>query len=97
LCFVASYNQLWKLGGTEIGIDFVENIFNPSYILGNRQVSVHSIITSTDKIFFSNYDVINGYELWVSNGSVFSTYLVCDLRTGNKNTVTGGNFGLQNQ
>jgi hypothetical protein len=26
----------------------------------------------------------------VSDGSVSSTYLVCDLRTGNKNTVTGG-------
>jgi ELWxxDGT repeat protein len=92
LYFVANYNQLWKSDGTEAGTKFVLDIPKPGTSLDNERIFPSLIITSSNKILFSNYEPQTGYELWISEGTAVSTRLLKNIVT-----TTASSAGSRNQ
>lgn len=91
LYFVANYNQLWKSDGTEAGTKFVLIIPKPGTSMDNERIFPSFIISSTNKVFFSNYDPQTGYELWISEGTPESTRLLKNIATSTASSAGSSN------
>ncbi len=76
---------LWKTDGTAAG---TEEIVIPG--LTFWQAPVGKI---NNKLIFYGYDVVNGAEPWVSDGTVTGTYMLADINAGTANSTTSS---LQN-
>lgn len=88
LYFVANYDQLWQSDGSDVGTNFVTDIPKPNYYANDQRIFLNSIVTSSGKIFFSNYDATTGYELWVSNGTPETTNPLKNISTGSEGSAS---------
>ncbi|GGD43726.1 hypothetical protein GCM10011514_04560 [Emticicia aquatilis] len=77
-------NELWKTDGTVTGTVFVQNIAKPDGLSPFDITSLEYIYTSTNQLFYKNYDAQNNYELWIYDG--VSSKLVKNIVTTSSNS-----------
>ena len=79
--------ELWRTDGTTTGTFLVKDIDPGKLILGNRTLpfsSNPSALTAFDgKLYFQATDVVDGSQLWVSDGTAAGTRRVTDVNSGN--------------
>lgn len=84
LFFKANNDELWQSDGTETGTTFVLNIPKPANSADSYRVTPEFVYTSTNQLYFSNYDAINDFELWKSDGTIQNTGLLKNITTRSK-------------
>lgn len=85
LFFRANNNdEAWQTDGTPAGTTFIQTIPNPEGVSANNIINPEFIYTSTNQLFFKNYDSQNNYELWRSDG--INTSMVKNIITGNQSS-----------
>jgi ELWxxDGT repeat protein len=73
--------SLYKSNGTEGNLTLLRNFNEPPGFM----------YAFNDRILFAADNDLNGYELWISDGSIVGTYQLKDINSG-----TGGSFDLYN-
>ncbi len=91
---------IWQSDGTAAGTklfkDFTYgNIQNPSILLPvkNNSDAGTQFLFQGNKFFFTAYDGLHGYQLWVSDGTLANTKLITINPTGNAIDTTQNNNG----
>lgn len=85
LFFRANNNdEVWQTDGTSAGTTFIKTIPKPEGTSSNNIINPEFIYTSTNQLFFKNYDSQNNYELWKSDG--INTSIVKNIITGNQSS-----------
>ncbi|GAB2645505.1 hypothetical protein GCM10027035_44510 [Emticicia sediminis] len=85
LLFRANNNdEIWQTDGTLAGTTFLQTIPKPEGISTNNTINPEFIYTSTNQLFFKNYDIQNNYELWKSDG--INTSMVKNIVTENQSS-----------
>lgn len=82
--------QIWKSDGTGAGTSLVytmpqAGISNTNIWTSDRD-GKHNFSISGNSMFFNGYDVINGNELWVTDGTAAGTHIVKDIKSGTGNS-----------
>jgi ELWxxDGT repeat protein len=72
--------ELWKSDGTENGTVMVKNINESSE--NDYNTAPKNLFAFQDKLYFSAYTNVNGWELWVSDGTANGTILLKDINEG---------------
>lgn len=72
-------NEVWQTDGSNSGTIFVQNIPKPAGSATVNTTTPEYIYTSTNQLFFKNYDSQNNYELWKSDG--LTTSIVKNINT----------------
>ncbi|MEQ1906802.1 MAG: ELWxxDGT repeat protein, partial [Pirellulaceae bacterium] len=75
-----SGNELWKSNGSSTGTTLIKDIADGSY--GFYSSDPHNLINANGTLMFAANNVVNGIEMWRSNGSATGTVLVKDLNPG---------------
>lgn len=85
---------LWMTDGTKTGTKKIKSISRYSFPQNdnNKQNIVSQITVFKNKIYMTIKDEINGYELWVSDGTDTGTHLLLDIFEGFSNGNPRGYF-----
>lgn len=86
--------EIWRTDGTVAGTNLIMTPPNAvglsnasSFYSDQNSVFNYSLDGTTNNLYFSAYDAVNGNELWISDGTSAGTHLLKDIKPG-----TGGSF-----
>lgn len=77
-------DELWQTDGTIAGTIFVQNISKPAGLSPFDATRPEYIYTSSNQLFYRNYDLANNYELWKYDGT--SSKIVKNIVTTTANS-----------
>jgi ELWxxDGT repeat protein len=84
--FKTSNNELWQSDGTEAGTFFLMNIAKPSN--ETYPIIKDSFFQKSDGVlYFGNYSVDKGYELWKSDGTIAGIQIIKNIVTYKTNST----------
>jgi LPXTG-motif cell wall-anchored protein len=78
---VPSHRKLWFSDGTVAGTRQLTNSYTLGNVAGGWSASPEYILylPSTGKAYFRGWDITNGYELWVTDGTVAGTQVLKNI------------------
>ena len=78
---VPSHRKLWFSDGTVAGTRQLTNSYTLGNVAGGWSASPENILylPSTGKAYFRGWDITNGYELWVTDGTVAGTQVLKNI------------------
>ena len=78
---VPSHRNLWFSDGTVAGTRQLTNAYTLGNVAGGWSASPEYILylPSTGKAYFRGWDITNGYELWVTDGTVAGTQVLKNI------------------